>query len=699
VTVLMRSEWLDAGGVAALVVVLGWYAAAVAAARAGLTGPARWSAVVAAATGAAYVWPVLVPLAGSAWYALGLALPEARLGSTARRAAAVGGVVLGAIAAAVLAAADAAAPPAWAVVLGWCLVAVGAGSALAARCVRAGPDDRARIQLVCAAAGLATAFSGGIAALSVLVSVPAHPGPWIGGALVVLPLATALGWTSAPARRAAPRLLVESVAVGGTALLAGAVYLVVVVGLGRFPDEEERSVLGLSLVAAVVLAVLAIPVRHRLLALGAGLVGGRVDGAERVLTGFGARMSRAIPMDELLLQLAESLQTSVAPGGAEVWVGDDGVLTRTVAVPSRPAQRLELDTETRRVVAAARIGGRAWTSVWLPPLAAAPSTDPLVPGSRDEPDGGDLRVVPLAHQGSLRGLLVVRGEEFDDDTEQLLVDLARQLGLALHNVGLDSALQASLVELERRNAELQASRLRIVTAADESRRGIERNLHDGAQQHLVALAVKLGVAAELVDDDPDALRGLLTDLRADVSATIAELRSLAHGIYPPLLRERGLGEALRAAGLRSPLGCRVRDGLPGRLPAEVEAAAYFCCLEAMQNAAKHAGEGAELEVFIRGGDDGLEFEVRDDGAGFDAGPAAGHGFQNMTDRVGALGGTVSVESAPGQGTSVRGRIPVAAEEPPAAAGSDPAVPDPAAPGSAGATSSRSTLGVNSSLRR
>jgi signal transduction histidine kinase len=583
-------------------------------------------------------------------------------------------------------------------VLGWVAVAVGAGSALAARCVRAGADDRARVQLVCAAAALATAFSGGVAALSVLVSVPAAPGPWIVGALVLLPLATAAGEVSARARQGAARLLVESVAVAGTALLAGAVYLVVVVGLGRFPDQEERSLLGLSLVAAVVLAVLAVPTRHRLLALGTALVGGRVEGPERVLTGFGARMSRAIPMDELLLQLAESLHATVAPAGAEVWVGDDGVLARTVAVPHRPAQQVQLDPETLRVVAAARIGGRAWVSVWLPHLADPPS-DAGAAGSRDETAGaGDLRVVPLAHLGALRGLLVLRGGEsgFPEETEQLLVDLGRQLGLALHNVGLDSALQASLVELERRNAELQASRLRIVTAADESRRGIERNLHDGAQQHLVALAVKLGVAAELVDDDPDALRGLLTDLRSDVSATIAELRSLAHGIYPPLLRERGLGEALRAAALRSPLASRVRDELPGRLPAEVEAAAYFCCLEAMQNAAKHAGRDASLEVLVRCADAGLDFEVRDDGAGFDAGPGAGHGFQNMTDRVGALGGTLEVTSVQGQGTSVRGRIPVTPAEPPAAsppAGAEPASED------AEATSSRSTRGVNSSLRR
>jgi signal transduction histidine kinase len=380
-------------------------------------------------------------------------------------------------------------------------------------------------------------------------------------------------------------------------------------------------------------------------------------------------MSRAIPMDELLLQLVESLQATVAPGGAEVWVGDDGTLVRTAAVPHRPSVRLRLDDETLRVVAAARIGGRAWGAVWLPQL-----TDPA---------DGDVRFVPLAHLGALRGLLVVRGgptgDPFPADADALLVDLGRQLALALHNVGLDSALQASLAELEQRNAELRASRLRIVTAADESRRTIERNLHDGAQQHLVALAVKLGIAAELVGEDPDALRGLLTDLRTDVSATIAELRALAHGIYPPLLRERGLGEALRAAALRSPLACRVTDEVGGRLPAEVEAAVYFCCLEAMQNAGKHAGADATIEVLLRREGAYLCFEVRDDGVGFDAAGTDGQGFVNMADRVGALDGTVQVESAPGKGTSVTGRVPLPVDPPD--------------------TSSLSSRGVSSSLRR
>ena len=242
----------------------------------------------------------------------------------------------------------------------------------------------------------------------------------------------------------------------------------------------------------------------------------------------------------------------------------------------------------------------------------------------------------------------------------MLAGLTRQGGLALHNVRLDSALQASLEQLQERNEELVASRARIVAAADESRRAIERNLHDGAQQHLVALAVKVGLVRKVMEKDPDAAAGMLEELREDVQVAVGELRELAHGIYPPLLRDRGLPEALRTAANRSALATVVEvDAEIGRFPTEVEAAVYFCCLEAMQNAGKHAGEGSVVTVSVVRDDSGLRFAVLDDGAGFVIdGRAIGHGFVNMEDRVGAMGGHVEVESAPGAGTQIRGFIPL-----------------------------------------
>jgi signal transduction histidine kinase len=444
--------------------------------------------------------------------------------------------------------------------------------------------------------------------------------------------------------------------VAGIAVLVVAVYLVVVVGLGRAPVDSERDVLVSSIVAALVVAVLALPVRARLVAAASNLVG-RDPGRTDEVASFGARMNRAVPMDELLLQLAESLRAGLAPAGAEVWVGADGVLERTVAVPDRPPAHLELGVQERVVVGRARSGGARWMSVWLPGLLA----------EHHEHHGPEapVRAVPVAHLGALLGLLVVHRVEgadaFTDDEERVLVELARQLGLALHNVALDSALEASVEELRRRNAELQASRARIVTAADESRREIERNLHDGAQQHLVALAVKIGLVRAVLETDPASAPALLEQLRGDAQAAIGAVRDLAHGIYPPLLRERGLGEALRTAASRSPLTCAVEVELPARYPQDVETCVYFCCLEAIQNAGKHAGAEAVILVHVDEADDRLRFSISDDGAGFEiAAGGAGHGFVNMRDRLGAVGGDLQIVTAPGAGTTVSGSIPVGA---------------------------------------
>jgi signal transduction histidine kinase len=272
-----------------------------------------------------------------------------------------------------------------------------------------------------------------------------------------------------------------------------------------------------------------------------------------------------------------------------------------------------------------------------------------------------LRVAAVAHLGEVLGLIVVERDPgstpFTDEEDTVLVELARQVGLALHNVRLDSALQASLDELEQRNAELQASRSRIVAASDESRRRIERNLHDGAQQHLVALAVKVGLVKQLLGADPDTAQALLDELRGDVQATLTELRELAHGIYPPLLRDRGLPEALRAAAGRSVLPASVSaDGI-GRYETDVEAAVYFCVLEAMQNVAKYA-KATDVRIAVWERDARLGFEVRDDGVGFDPASAGrGSGLQGMADRLDAVGGSLDVRSAPGSGTTIEGRVP------------------------------------------
>jgi signal transduction histidine kinase len=324
------------------------------------------------------------------------------------------------------------------------------------------------------------------------------------------------------------------------------------------------------------------------------------------------------------------------------------VLERAASVPDRGIRRIRLRPEELPVVARSHVSGNAWMQVWLPEVLA-------------EHDGKVVRVAAMAHAGELVGLLVCARNEgdaaFTEEDERVLTELARQVGLGLHNSRLDTALQASLDDLRIANDELSASRARIVAAADGSRRQIERNLHDGAQQRLVALAVKLGLARQLLDGDRETVATLLEELRTEAQETLTELRELAHGIYPPLLMDRGLPEALRAAANRAVLPTDVVADV-GRYESDVEAAVYFCCLEAMQNAGKYAGEGARLTVTVTATDDELTFEVADDGAGFDAAgiERTGHGFVNMADRLGAIGGSVSVDSAPGHGTRIRGLI-------------------------------------------
>jgi signal transduction histidine kinase len=211
------------------------------------------------------------------------------------------------------------------------------------------------------------------------------------------------------------------------------------------------------------------------------------------------------------------------------------------------------------------------------------------------------------------------------------------------------------------NAELIASRTRIVAASDAARRRLERDLHDGAQQRLVLIGLKLGLAKRLVASDAIAAERSIDELRLELRCALAELRDLAHGIYPAVLENEGLPAALREAAERAATPTVVDCDGAGRYPPELEAAVYFCCLEALQNAAKHAGPRASVAVRIAQRDGALRFEVADDGAGFDArnGAVESAGLQNMTDRVGALGGTLRIDSAPGNGATITGTVPVA----------------------------------------
>jgi signal transduction histidine kinase len=243
---------------------------------------------------------------------------------------------------------------------------------------------------------------------------------------------------------------------------------------------------------------------------------------------------------------------------------------------------------------------------------------------------------------------------------QLGLENAAHLGGALREaMAVNQRLQRSEETLAEQARELRASRARVVAATDRERRRIERDLHDGAQQRLVAMSVRLSVVQELVRRDPAAASDAIEALRAEVKAAQAELNLLAQGVYPPVLTEHGLAEALRSAVDRStgPVELDVHD--VGRHPRDLEAAIYFCCVEALQNASKHAGSEAKVRVRLVMTPAGeIEFDVADDGPGFD--PTAisrGNGFTNMRDRLGAFGGILEVAAAPGSGTRVTGRVP------------------------------------------
>jgi signal transduction histidine kinase len=210
--------------------------------------------------------------------------------------------------------------------------------------------------------------------------------------------------------------------------------------------------------------------------------------------------------------------------------------------------------------------------------------------------------------------------------------------------------------LARSLEELRASRRRLVAAQDEERRRIERDLHDGAQQHLAALRVRVNLLLRMVEGKA---RTMVEDVGAELNEAVETLRELAHGIYPPRLAADGLGAALSAQSGRAPYTLEISapDSL-GRFPASIEAAAYFCCLEAMQNATKYA-EASTVRIALERRDGGLLFEVTDDGRGFNVAEArGGAGTQNMRDRIEALGGQLTIRSSPGAGTTVSGWIPV-----------------------------------------
>ncbi|MEX0834098.1 MAG: GAF domain-containing sensor histidine kinase [Actinomycetota bacterium] len=394
------------------------------------------------------------------------------------------------------------------------------------------------------------------------------------------------------------------------------VYLAIVLGIPTLVlgIGGEGAFNFVYLVAALVIAMLFQPLRTRARRFADRVVYGKRATPYEVLSAFSERASESFSVDEVLPDMARVLGEGTGAIRADVWlrVGDQ----------LRPATSWPY-------------GNR---NAGSEPLHISPEDDlPAIPADR---------AVPVRHQGELLGALALTKSAADPVTpsdEKLVSDLASQAGLVLRNV--------RLIE------ELRASRQRLVAAQDEERRKIERNLHDGAQQQLIALGIKVKLAQSLAEKDPAKTSQMLSGIQGEVQDSVESLRDLARGIYPPLLADKGLAAALDAQGRKAAVQVEVIAIDVGRYAQEVEAAVYFCCLEALNNVAKYASAAhATLRLAATNGT--LTFEVEDDGTGFDSSASGyGTGLQGMADRLDAIGGSLRVESSPGRGTKVEGTLP------------------------------------------
>jgi signal transduction histidine kinase len=411
---------------------------------------------------------------------------------------------------------------------------------------------------------------------------------------------------------------------GSLAVFITAVYVGIAVGIGTLVGSGGKPNLGLSILATGIVAVGFQPVRERVQKIANRLVYGTRATPYEVLSQFSERVAESYASEDVLPRMARVLGEGTLAALAEVWLRHDDALQRAAVFP--------LDGATP---AAVHLNGTA---------LAIPGAD---------------RSVVVRHQGEVLGALTVtkrRGEQITPIEVKLMDDLAHQAGLVLKNVGLTADLQARLVDL-------RASRQRLVAAQDDERRRLERNLHDGAQQHLVALKVKLGLAEMLASRDPERARATVAELKHDADEALETLRDLARGIYPPLLADRGLATALTAQARKATLPVTIEADGVGRYSQDTEAALYFCILEALQNIQKYA-QASSAVVRLREDGDQLSVEVVDDGRGFDvATTSRGNGLTNMEDRLDALGGTLQIASSPGKGTTLRAAIPVTAAVP------------------------------------
>src|SRR4051794_9445705 len=400
----------------------------------------------------------------------------------------------------------------------------------------------------------------------------------------------------------------RAVVYGSLAVFITVIYAAIVVGVGALVGSQSNRFL--TALAAAVIAIAFQPVRERSRRFANRLVYGTRATPYEVLSDFAERIAGSYAVDDVLPRTAHILAEGMGARSADVWVRVGPELRTAGSWPSVSASRVPIHGD-----------------------------DVVVPDA--------TATAPVRYQGELLGALSVTkapGEALTSADTKLLSDVASQAGLVLRNVGL--------IE------ELRASRQRLVAAQDEERRKIERNLHDGVQQQLVALNVQAGLIARIGTTEPAKVAEMAEQLQTRASEALDDLRDLARGIYPPLLADKGLAAALEGQARKAAIPVSIETDGIGRYDQAVEAAVYFCTLEALNNVAKYADASAAT-VSLRRSDGWLSFTVRDDGAGFDTNSTSyGTGLQGLADRLDAIGGTLQVTSGPGAGTSVSGSVPV-----------------------------------------
>jgi signal transduction histidine kinase len=403
------------------------------------------------------------------------------------------------------------------------------------------------------------------------------------------------------------------------ATFISAVYLVAVIGAGALVGSGGRVDLLLSLLAAGGVALAVQPARERLQRLANRLVYGRRATPYDALAVLSRRVAETAPSETLLNDMVRAACDALGVPSASFW--------------------LRAGEELRAV------------AVW-PPDSGHQTPRLSLPA-----DLGPC-TVPVQHEGRLLGAISVAvppGRSLSPSDQRLLADVANQAGLVFRNLGLTADLMA-------RVGELRESRRRLVTAQEEERRRIERDLHDGAQQHLFGLKITIRDARSLLRRDPVAASAALERLEQQADEALDTVKELARGVSPPLLTAQGLTSALNARARSAPLDVRVSTDGAGRYPADLEGAVYFCCSEALQNAVRHA-QASMVRIRLAQEGDELVFAVEDDGRGFDVKSAyVGAGLQSMRDRIDVVGGTLDIVAQPGIGTTILGRVCVSPKQ-------------------------------------